>query len=165
MRFFTIPPQPIRLTAYCQLPRKRWSLLAYANSVSQKPALKGEVANEVSRRGKRGCSFFRQPLSRLAVTVPRSGSLLALCNRCPKSLPPRAGKVAANEMSRRKGCGLVEPFGLCNHRPKSCPREIFPLSHGLRRASSPASGGAFWRCATAAPKAVPACGESGHERM
>ena len=36
-----------------------------------------------------------------------------------------------------------EPFGLCNHLPQSCPRKLFPLSHGLRRASSPASGGAF----------------------
>ena len=33
---------------------------------------------------------------------------------------------------------------------KSCPRKLFPLSHGLRRASSPASGGAFW-CALQTP--------------
>ena len=34
-----------------QLPRKRWRLLVHLTSSNIKPALKGEVANEVSRRG------------------------------------------------------------------------------------------------------------------
>ena len=39
---------------------------------------------------------------------------------------------------------------------------MFPLSHGLRRASSPASGGAFGYVQHR-PKAVPVYGESGRE--
>ena len=95
---------------------------------AQKPALKGEVAmsnSELTEGLHRCCSFFRQPLSRLAATAPRPGSLLVCASR----------------------------------RPKSCPREIFPLSHGLRRASSPASGGAFWLVQPPPQKLSPRAGK------
>ena len=51
---FTLTPQSIRLTAYCQLPRKRWRLLVRFTNSHVKPALKGEVDASVTSR-RRGC--------------------------------------------------------------------------------------------------------------
>ena len=52
----------------------------------------------------------------------------------PKSCPRLRGKWTRTNVSGRKGCGLEVAYGFL----------LFPLSHGLRRASSPACGGAFW---------------------
>ncbi len=52
MRFFTVPPQPIRLTAYCQLPRKRWSLLVCASTTYKLSPRAGKVAVSGSERSK-----------------------------------------------------------------------------------------------------------------
>ncbi len=60
-----ITPQSIRLTAYCQLPVKG-SLLVCFTSLHIKPALKGEVANVVSRRG------YKAAYSSLFITTPQS---------------------------------------------------------------------------------------------
>ena len=63
-----------------QLPRKRWRLLVRLTSSNIKPALKGEVANEVSRRGCIGAALVcvnpsvNPPCG--VLPAPRSGSLL-----------------------------------------------------------------------------------------
>ena len=51
--------------AHRQLPRKRWRLIVCFTSSHIKPALKGEVANVVSRRGYKAAysSCLSQPLS------------------------------------------------------------------------------------------------------
>ena len=49
----------------------------------------------------RGCSFFRQPLSRLSATAPRPGSLLALCNHRPKAC--LKGEVAMSDSELTEG--------------------------------------------------------------
>ena len=64
---------------------------------AQKPALKGEVAmsdSELTEGLHRGCSFFRQPLSRLAATAPRPGSLLVQCKHIVQCRTPRGAIVS-----------------------------------------------------------------------
>ena len=56
-----------------QLPRKRWRLLVRLISSNIKPALKGEVANEVSRRG------YKAAYSSLFSSTPQSIRLAAYC--------------------------------------------------------------------------------------
>ena len=84
-------PQPLsRLAATAPRPG---SLLVCAIT-AQKPALKGEVAmsdSELTEGLHRGCSFFRQPLSRHAATAPRPGSLLVCATTNPKACPERGG--------------------------------------------------------------------------
>gem|GEM_PF-5635537 len=82
---------------------------------SQKPALKGEVAmsdSELTEGLHRGCSFFRQPLSRHAATAPRPGSLLVCAITNPKAVP------ASGESGTkcRKGCGLGGGFRVSESR-------------------------------------------------
>ena len=50
----------------------------------------------------RGCSFFRQPLSRLAATAPRPGSLLVQCKHIVQCRTPRGAIVS---MGLRGGAG------------------------------------------------------------
>ena len=64
---------------------------------AQKPALKGEVAmsdSELTEGLHRGCSFFPQPLSRLAATAPRPGSLLVQCKHIVQCRTPRGAIVS-----------------------------------------------------------------------
>ena len=71
-----------------------------------KPALQGEVAmsdSELTEGLRRGFSVFRQPLSRLAATAPRLGSLLGATTA--QKLSPFTGKVDTSKASGRKGCG------------------------------------------------------------
>ena len=71
--------------AHSQLPL-RGSLLVRFTSSHIKPALKGEVAMSDS--------FFPQPLSRLAATAPRPGSLLVQCKRGVQCRTPRGAIVS-----------------------------------------------------------------------
>ncbi len=61
--------------------------------------------------------FFCQPLSRLAATAPRSGSLL-VCVITAQKLSPFTGKVAVSDSERSKGEHIK--FAKC--------RKMFPLS-------------------------------------
>ena len=57
-------------------PRKRWRLIVRFTSLHIKPALKGEVANVVSRRGYKAAysSCLSQPLSQtFGLPAPRKG--------------------------------------------------------------------------------------------
>ena len=102
-------------------------------TAAQKPALKGEVAmsdSELTEGLHRGCSFFRQPLSRLSATAPRPGSLLVCATANPKAVP------ASGESGTkcRKGCGLESPSAI-NHSPSvtACavpapPQAVAPFS-------------------------------------
>ena len=90
-----------RLTP-CQLPVR--GAFWFVQPPTQKPALKGEVAmsdSELTEGLHRGCSFFPQPLSRLAATAPRPGSLLALCNSAQKPAPK--GEVAMSDSELTEG--------------------------------------------------------------
>ena len=67
------PPQ----AALNSEPRKRWRLIVRFTSLHIKPALKGEVANVVSRRGYKVAysSCLSQPLSQtFGLPAPRQGS-------------------------------------------------------------------------------------------
>ena len=76
---FTATPQSIRLTAYCQLPGRGAFWVRFTSSYI-KPALKGEVANEVSRRGCIGAALIYGNPSvnppHGVLPAPRPGSLL-----------------------------------------------------------------------------------------
>ena len=124
------------------------SLLVCATA-AQKPALKGEVAmsdSELTEGLHRGCSFFPQPLSRLAATAPRPGSLLVCATTNPKACPERGG---GNERQRIDGGVATELL-------------IFSVNPSVTANAVPAPRpGSLLVCATANPKAVPASGESG----
>ena len=76
--YLAVPPQTIRLTAYCQLPRKRWRLIVRFTSLHIKPALKGEVDFAKQKpeglKKERGFACYRQPLSQtFGLPAPRKG--------------------------------------------------------------------------------------------
>ena len=88
------PPQ----AALNSKPRKRWRLLVRFTNSYVKPALKGEVANVVSRRG------YKAAYSSLFVTTPQS-------RLAPCQLP---GRGAFNSLSQTFGLPAPskrEPFG------------------------------------------------------
>ena len=59
----------------------------------------------------RGCSFFRQPLSRLAATAPRSGSLLVQCKHIVQCRTPRGAIVSMGLRGVQGGLrGEIEIF-------------------------------------------------------
>ena len=109
------------------------------------------VGEKKNSEGQRSPSCFSQPLSRLAATAPRSGSLL-VCVITAQKLSPFTGKVAVSDSERSKGG---------THQIRQVPQDVPPqlrlrsaappfhggafnsLSHGLRRASSLGEG-AFW---------------------
>ena len=81
-----------------QLPRKRWRLLVRFTNSYVKPALKGEVANVVSRRG------YKAAYSSLFISTPQS-------RLAPCQLP---GRGAFNSLSQTFGLPAPskrEPFG------------------------------------------------------
>ena len=92
--------------------RKR-PLLVCATA-AQKPALKGEVAmsdSELTEGLHRGCSFFRQPLSRHAATAPRPGSLLVQCKHIVQCRTPRGAIVSMGLRGVQGGLrGEIEIF-------------------------------------------------------
>ena len=60
-------------------PRKRWRLIVRFTSLHIKPALKGEVANVVSRRGYKAAYsslFITTPQSHFVRQLPVKGSLM-----------------------------------------------------------------------------------------
>ena len=81
-------------------------------SLHIKPALKGEVANVVSRRGYKAAYsslFITTPQSRLApCQLPVRGAFWCGANSNQK-LSPQAGKVDTNGVSGRKGNGSEPP--------------------------------------------------------
>ena len=96
------PPQ----AALNSEPRKRWRLIVRFTSLHIKPALKGEVANVVSRRGYKAAysSCLSQPLSRLRRQLPVKGSLMKNgfhCLRKPRSSTQKFIVEAASEKKAR----------------------------------------------------------------
>ena len=105
---FTVPPQTIRLTAYCQLPRKRWRLLVRFRSLHIKPALKGDSSRARpvgdAARGESGGigsiasgSVARRPYSnqRCGFRVAKAGGVAArllLFTSTPQSATPTASR-------------------------------------------------------------------------
>ncbi len=83
-------------------------------SPPQKPAPKGEVAmsdSELTEGLHRGCSFFRQPLSRHAATAPRPGSLLVQCKHIVQCRTPRGAIVSMGLRGVQGGLrGEIEIF-------------------------------------------------------
>ena len=118
----------------CQLPL-RGSLLVRFTSSHIKPALKGEVDMSVSEWTEglhRSCCCLRQPLSRLRRQLPGRGAFWAAQT---KSCPHEMGKVAANAMSRRRGCSeaavvCANPsVGFADSSPAGEPLVRFTSSH------------------------------------
>ena len=100
----------------------------------------------------RGCSFFRQPLSRLAATAPRPGSLLVQCKHIVQCRTPREAIVSMGLRGVQggpKGRNRNLPRPPCKKIIKKLIFFLFGLlpQSRLRLDSSPARGGAFWRSA------------------
>ncbi len=88
------PPQ----AALNSKPRKRWSIIVRFISLHIKPALKGEVANVVSRRG------YKAAYSSLFVTTPQS-------RLTPCQLPVRGAFTLPQSRLRLASSLDREPFG------------------------------------------------------
>ena len=117
--------------APCQLPVRGafWCCAITA----QKPALKGEVAlsdSELTEGLHRGCSFFPQPLSRLAATAPRPGSLLVQCKHIVQCRTPRGAIVSMGLRGVQGGLrGEIEIFP----GPPAKKHYIFPSFSSSQR--------------------------------
>ena len=100
---FSVPPQSIRLTAYCQLPRKRWSLLACAITVQK---LSPQVIPPQPIRLTAYCQLPR-----------KRWSLLVCASTTPKAVPVYGESGTAQAVT--KGVRLGGGF---------CGFLLFPLS-------------------------------------
>ena len=78
----------------------------------------------------RGCSFFRQPLSRLAATAPRPGSLLVQCKHIVQCRTPRGAIVSMGLRGVQGGLrGEIEIFP----GPHAKKHYILPSSSSSQR--------------------------------